>query len=234
MTILSIETSEQACSAALSCDGALVDFLENTQGPSHQETLPGMVRDLLSMADSRAIPVDAVAVSGGPGSYTGLRIGVSTAKGICYGRSIPLVGIPTLELMCVPVLLGHELPENALLCPMMDARRMEVYAAVYDRALHELRAPQADVVESGSYAEWLGRGPVYFFGSGAEKCKTLLTGATAQFIGGIRPSARHMFPLAEQRIARGQTENTAYYEPFYLKDFQAVKSTKIEQVLRPS
>lgn len=234
MTILSIETSEQACSAALSQDGALVEFLENAEGPSHQETLPKMVSDLLSTADSHAMPVDAVAVSGGPGSYTGLRIGVSTAKGLCYGRGIPLIGIPTLELLCVPVLLGHDLPDNALLCPMTDARRMEVYAAVYDRGLHELRTPGADVVESRSYAEWLDRGPVYFFGSGASKCKELLTRDTAHFIEGIRPSARYMFPLAEQRIARGRTEDVAYYEPFYLKEFQAVKSTKLEQVLRPS
>lgn len=234
MTILAIETSEQACSAALSQDGALVEFAENTQGPSHQETLPGMVRDLLSLADSHAMPVDAIAVSGGPGSYTGLRIGVSTAKGLCYGRGIPLIGIPTLELMCVPVLLSRELPDNALLCPMMDARRMEVYAAVYDRALHEQRPAQADVVENGSYAEWLGRGPVFFFGSGAEKCKETLTHESACFIDGIRPSARYMFPLAEQRIARQKTEDTAYYEPFYLKEFQAVRSTKLEQVLRKS
>lgn len=232
MTILAIETSGQACSAALSQDGALVEQLENTEGPSHQESLPGMVRDLLSFADSHAMPVEAVAVSGGPGSYTGLRIGVSTAKGVSYGLGIPLIGIPTLELMCVPVLLGCELPDDALLCPMIDARRMEVYAGVYDRALRPRREVRADVVEPGSYAEWLDRGPVYFFGSGAAKCRGTLNHPAARFLEGIRPSARHIFPLAEQRIARGQTDDTAYYEPFYLKEFRAIRSTKLDQVLR--
>ena len=120
------------------------------------------VDEALSFVDSHGMPLDAVAVSCGPGSYTGLRIGVSMAKGICYGRNLPLIGLPTLEVLCVPVLLHHDLPEDALLCPMIDARRMEVYAAVYDRALSVKREIAADIVDEHSYLEFLNEHPVYF------------------------------------------------------------------------
>lgn len=132
--ILHIETSTSACSVAVSEDGQNVFKKEDLNGPSHAVSLGVFVDEALSFADSHAMPLDAVAVSCGPGSYTGLRIGVSMAKGVCYGRNLPLIGLPTLKVQCVPVLLYHdELPEDALLCPMIDARRMEVYAAVYDR-----------------------------------------------------------------------------------------------------
>ena len=133
--ILHIETSTEACSVAVSEDGLAVFSKEDLKGPSHAVQLGVFVDEALSFVDSHGMPLDAVAVSCGPGSYTGLRIGVSMAKGICYGRNLPLIGLPTLEVLCVPVLLHHDLPEDALLCPMIDARRMEVYAAVYDRAL---------------------------------------------------------------------------------------------------
>jgi len=134
--ILHIETSTSACSVAVSEDGQNVFKKEDLNGPSHAVSLGVFVDEALSFADSHAMPLDAVAVSCGPGSYTGLRIGVSMAKGVCYGRNLPLIGLPTLKVQCVPVLLYHdELPEDALLCSMIDARRMEVYAAVYDRAL---------------------------------------------------------------------------------------------------
>ena len=165
--ILHIETSTDVCSVAVSRDGASIFSKEDFKGPSHATELGVFVDEALSFADSHAIPVDAVAVSCGPGSYTGLRIGVSMAKGICYGRSIPLIGIPTLEVMCVPVLLFRDLPEDALLCPMIDARRMEVYAAVYDRALRVKREIGADIVDENSYSDFLAERPVYFFGNGA-------------------------------------------------------------------
>ena len=134
--ILHIDTSTEACSVAVSENGAVIFHKEELEGPSHSTLLAGMVEEALSFTDNHAIPFDAVAVSSGPGSYTGLRIGVSTAKGVCYGRKLKLIAIPTLELMCVPLLLGREeLPEDALLCPMIDARRMEVYTALYTRAL---------------------------------------------------------------------------------------------------
>lgn len=153
--ILHIETSTAVCSVAVSEDGQTIFVQEDMKGPSHAVSLGVFVDEALSFIDSHAIPLDAVAVSCGPGSYTGLRIGVSMAKGICYGRNIPLIGIPTLEVLCVPVLLYHELPENALLCPMIDARRMEVYAAVYDRSLNVIRPISADIIDEDSYLDIL-------------------------------------------------------------------------------
>lgn len=222
--ILHIETSTSTCSVAVSEDGQVVFKKEDLNGPSHAVSLGVFVDEALSFADSHAMPLDAVAVSCGPGSYTGLRIGVSMAKGICYGRDLKLIGLPTLKVQCVPVLLYHdELPEDALLCPMIDARRMEVYAAIYDRALKTVRDISADIVDENSYREFLDRHPVYFFGDGAAKCKEKITHPNAHFIDGIRPLASMMFPLAEKAIAEGKYEDVAYFEPFYLKEFVAGK-----------
>ncbi|MCL1626702.1 tRNA (adenosine(37)-N6)-threonylcarbamoyltransferase complex dimerization subunit type 1 TsaB [Bacteroides caecicola] len=217
--ILHIETSTDVCSVAVSQDGASIFSKEDFNGPSHAVTLGVFVDEALSFADSHAIPVDAVAVSCGPGSYTGLRIGVSMAKGICYGRNIPLIGLPTPEVMCVPILLFHDLPEDALLCPMIDARRMEVYAVVYDRSLKAQRAISADIIDENSYAGFLAEHPVYFFGNGAEKCRSKLTHPNAHFIENINPLAKWMFPLAEKEMARENFKDVAYFEPFYLKEF---------------
>ena len=222
--ILHIETSTSVCSVAVSQDGVCIFSKEDHDGPTHAVNLGVYVDAAPSFADSHAIPVDAVAVSCGPGSYTGLRIGVSTAKGVCFGRDLKLLAIPTLELLAVPVLLEHELEDNALLCPMLEARRMEVYSAVYDRALHEVRGVGADVVDADTYKEYLDRGPVYFFGNGAPKCKDVINHPNAHFIDNIEPVARWMYPLAEKRMANGQFEDVAYFVPFYLKDFVAVKS----------
>ena len=185
------------------------------------------VDEALSFADSHAIPLDAVAVSCGPGSYTGLRIGASMAKGICFGQDLKLIAVPTLELMAVPVLLREEVEEGALLCPMIDARRMEVYSAVYDRALHEVRGIQADVVDTETYREYLDRGPVYFFGNGAEKCMEVINHPNARLIKGVEPLAKWMFPIAERRIAQEKYEDVAYFVPFYLKDFVAHQPKKL-------
>lgn len=222
--ILHIETSTSACSVAVSEDGQVVFKKEDLNGPSHAVSLGVFVDEALSFADSHAMPLDAVAVSCGPGSYTGLRIGVSMAKGVCYGRNLKLIGLPTLKVQCVPVLLYHdELPDDALLCPMIDARRMEVYAAVYDRALKPVRDIAADIVDENSYRECLDQHPVYFFGDGAAKCKEKITHPNAHFIDGIRPLASMMFPLAEKAIAEEKFEDVAYFEPFYLKEFVAGK-----------
>lgn len=226
--ILHIETSTSVCSVAVSEDGQNIFTKEDLQGPSHAVQLGVFVDEALSFVDSHAIPLDAVAVSCGPGSYTGLRIGVSMAKGICYGRNLKLIGIPTLKVQCVPVLLYHdELPDNALLCPMIDARRMEVYAAIYDRALHPVRDINADIVDEHSYTEYLEQKPVYFFGDGAAKCKEKITHPNAHFIDDIRPLAKMMFPLAEKAIAEENFKDVAYFEPFYLKEFVAGKPKKL-------
>lgn len=225
--ILHIETSTEVCSVAVSEDGLAEFKREDLQGPQHAVQLGVFVDEALSFVDSHAMPLDAVAVSCGPGSYTGLRIGVSMAKGICYGRNIPLIGIPTLEVMCVPVLLQQDLPENALLCPMIDARRMEVYAAIYDRALNVKREIAADIVDEQSYLNFLEKNPVYFFGNGAAKCRSKITHPNAYFIDDIRPLARWMFPLAEKAIARQDFKDVAYFEPFYLKEFVASMPKKL-------
>lgn len=225
--IINIETSTNVCSLTVSQDGADIFTREDHSGPNHAVKLGEFVDEGLSFADSHAIPVDAVAVSCGPGSYTGLRIGTSMAKGICYGRDVKLVAVPTLELLTVPVLLTHEIEENALLCPMIDARRMEVYAAVYDRSLKEVRGVQADVVDETTYKEYLDERPVYFFGNGAAKCMETINHPNAHLIKGIEPLSKYMYPLAEKRIAEGKFEDVAYFVPFYLKDFVAKTPRKL-------
>lgn len=226
--ILNIETSTNVCSVAVSQDGQCIFEKEDHSGPNHAEKLGTFVDEALSFTDNHAIPFDAVAVSCGPGSYTGLRIGVSMAKGICYGRGLKLIGIPTLEVLCAPVLL-HEMveEEDALLCPMLDARRMEVYAQILDRGLKEIRPIHADVVEADTYKEWLDAHPVYFFGNGAAKCKDVITHPNAHFISGIEPLAKNMMPLAEKRNANEKWEDVAYFVPFYLKDFVAKLPRKL-------
>lgn len=227
-TILSIETSTNVCSVAVAEDNHVIFHKEDFEGPSHAVQCGLFVEEALSFAESHAIPLDAVAISEGPGSYTGLRIGTSMAKGVAYGRNVPLLAIPTLQLLCVPVLLYHEyIPENSLLIPMIDARRMEVYSAVYDRTLNEIRKIQADVVEAETYIEYLNRGPVIFFGNGSDKCKNVIVHPNAFFIENIHPLASNAAPLAEQRLRRGDLASTAYFEPFYLKDFQATQSKKL-------
>lgn len=226
--ILNIETSTDVCSVAISDNGQVVFNKEDHSGPNHAVKLGVYVDEALSFIDAHGIPLEAVAVSCGPGSYTGLRIGVSMAKGICYGRDVKLISIPTLELMAVPVLLGeHPAEEDALIVPMLDARRMEVYAKVMDRALKEVRPIQADIVDAETYKEYLDRGTVYFFGNGAEKCMEVINHPNARLVKGIEPLAKNMAPLAEKRFVEGKFEDVAYFVPFYLKDFVAKMPKKL-------
>ena len=220
--ILHIETSTNVCSVAVSEDGKVIFDKADRTGNNHAEALGSFVDEAMSFADSHAIPLDAVAVSSGPGSYTGLRIGVSMAKGVCYALNLPLLSVPTLELMCVPVLLrNEEIEDEALLCPMIDARRMEVYAALYDRALKPVRGIQADVVDADTYRQWLEDRPVYFFGNGAAKCMDTINHPNAHLIEGIEPVAKWMMPLAERKMLNDIHEDVAYFVPYYLKDFVA-------------
>lgn len=226
--ILNIETSTNVCSVALSQDGVCLYEDVNMEGPYHAQVLAGYVKNAVSFADSHAIPIDAIAISKGPGSYTGLRIGVSEAKGVAYGRDAKLLSVPTLKLLTVPILLGHEeLPEDALLCPMIDARRMEVYCALYDRALNEVVQTQALVIDSDSFKDYLDKQPIYFMGNGADKCVETIQHPNAHFIKNIVPRAKNMIPLAEMAMAKEQFEDVAYFEPFYLKEFVATKSKKL-------
>ena len=226
--ILHIEASTDICSVALSQDGQV--FFERTDRNerSHAKVLAPFVEEALKNADNQGAKINAVAVSCGPGSYTSLRIASSTAKGVCYGRNIPLIAIPTTAVMCVPVLFSDELPEEALLCPMIDARRNEVYATVYDRALGVVKPTHAEVVTEESYKEFLDKGPVFFFGNGAAKCSSIITHPNAHFLDKFcHPLAKNMMPLAERAWFDERFEDIAYFEPFYLKNFVASKPKEL-------
>ena len=226
--ILNIETSTDVCSVAISDSGQVIFNKEDHSGPNHAVKLGVYVDEALDFLDSHGLPLEAVAVSCGPGSYTGLRIGVSMAKGICYGRGVKLIAVPTLELMAVPVLLGeHPEEEDALIVPMLDARRMEVYAEVLDRALKVVRPIQADIVDTDTYKEYLDQHHVYFFGNGAAKCMETINHPNAHLVEGIEPLAKNMAPLAEKRFVEGKFEDVAYFVPFYLKDFVAKMPKKL-------
>ena len=224
--ILNIETSTDVCSVAISDSGQVIFNKEDHSGPNHAVKLGVYVDEALDFLDSHGLPLEAVAVSCGPGSYTGLRIGVSMAKGIC--RGVKLIAVPTLELMAVPVLLGeHPEDEDALIVPMLDARRMEVYAEVLDRALKVVRPIQADIVDADTYKEYLDQHHVYFFGNGAAKCMETINHPNAHLVEGIEPLAKNMAPLAEKRFVEGKFEDVAYFVPFYLKDFVAKMPKKL-------
>ena len=222
--ILHIEASTEICSVALSQDGHVFFERINREERSHAKVLAPFVEEAIKVADEQGAKINAVALSSGPGSYTSLRIASSTAKGVCYGRNIPLIAIPTTAIMCVPVLFWDDLPEEALLCPMIDARRNEVYATIYDRALGVVKETHAEVVTEDSFKEFLDKGPVFFFGNGAEKCSTIIKHSNAHFLEGyLHPLAKNMMPLAERAWYDERFEDIAYFEPFYLKNFVAAK-----------
>ena len=226
MTILNIETSTTCCSAAITIDGQSVVSVENLNNANHASELPRFIEQLLATAKHNDWHLDAVALSQGPGSYTGLRIGASTAKGICYGLNIPLIPIDTLQVLCASV-PADKLPENALLSPMLDARRMEVYTALYQQAgkqLSPISEVQAMIIDADAFAETLAEQPVYFFGNGAAKCEPVITHSNAHFIEDIVPQAKYMGVLAERQELVLDVKQMAYYEPFYLKEFVAAPS----------
>lgn len=219
--ILNIETSTHVCSVALAKGGDILFERVSTEGPSHAVLLGCYVEEALSYAKKADFTIDAVAVSAGPGSYTGLRIGVSVAKGICFGSGIPLIAVPTLEILASKAVLQAN-DSDALYCPMLDARRMEVYDAVFDARLDPLKETSADIITPDTFAGYLDTGKqVYFFGNGAPKCKTVITAPNAVFIDGLDLLASDMVPLSMKACAGKQFVDVAYYEPFYLKEFVA-------------
>lgn len=219
--ILTIETATQVCSVALSADGEILFEKSSFEGPSHAVLLGVYVEEAVAAAKQRGLKLDAVAVSSGPGSYTGLRIGVSVAKGLCFGYGIPLIGIHTLDIMAATAIKQTKGEGDCLYCAMLDARRMEVYAALYDRSLQLVRETAADVVTQDTYAAYLANGKVCFFGNGAAKCKEVIASSNALFVDDIHPLAADMVALAEEAFKAGKFEDVAYFEPFYLKEFQA-------------
>jgi len=219
MIILHIETSTNVCSIALSEGGKCFFSKINTEGMNHAAMLSVFIAEAMDLLKTNSKSLDAVAVSSGPGSYTGLRIGVSTAKGLCYGLDIPLIDVSTLEVLAAPVIASVEDAENALFCPMIDARRMEVYAALYDSKGYISRKIAADIIDSDSYAEALENHVVYFFGNGADKCKATLTHPNARFLEDVVPLAENMIPIAELAFNEKKFVDVAYFVPFYLKEF---------------
>lgn len=229
MTILTIETSTQVCSAAVCIGGVPVAERISREGGNHASLLPVFVQELLDEVRQRGLRIEAVALSEGPGSYTGLRIGASTAKGLCYGLQVPLIPLSTMQVLAASAAAQHSL--KGLLCPMIDARRMEVYTAL----LHDVgvwdtdqsvrnAGVEARVVEDAGWL--LDKGEeVYYFGNGAEKCQQVLAHERLHYLPGIVPEAKYMGVLAEQVVASDyQGADVAYYEPFYLKEFQAAPS----------
>ncbi len=241
--ILNLETSTGVCSVTLSSDRAVAAARESVVEKSHAAMLTVFIRETLIETGLIVDDLSAVAVSRGPGSYTGLRIGVSVAKGICYGAGLPLIALDTLRLMALKVasmlnphrhesnggnnetekmtVLNEADSENALLCPMIDARRMEVYTALYSNEGRQVRGVSAEIIDNNSFRDIPDEQKIFFFGDGSIKCKDVISHPNAHFIPDIYPSAMQMAELSHEAFAEGKFEDTAYFEPFYLKDFIA-------------
>lgn len=213
--ILLIETSAETCSVAIACDGKIIGFQMSDEPMQHATHLPVYIETAMKLIREQNITLNAIAVSSGPGSYTGLRIGVSTAKGLCYALGCKLIALNTLKIIATA--LRQQGPANAIICPLIDARRMEVYTAMYDCNLNELSPAEAKIIDENSFAD-IDR-PIYFCGNGAEKCSTVIKNPNAQFDTTIKPIANMMVELAEEAYSNNQFEDVAYYEPFYLKEF---------------
>ncbi|WP_431132371.1 tRNA (adenosine(37)-N6)-threonylcarbamoyltransferase complex dimerization subunit type 1 TsaB [Psychroserpens mesophilus] len=220
--ILSIETSTTNCSVSLSNEGeTLVLKEDNNANYSHAESLHVFINEVIKEAKLTSKDIDAIAVSKGPGSYTGLRIGVSAAKGLCFALNIPLISVSTLHA------LAHQVNGNdGLIVPMLDARRLEVYSAIYDASYNEIRKVEAQILDDTSFSEYLEKGIVYFIGNGVEKTKKLIQHPNAVYVEGKLPSANEMSSLAYSKYKTSDIEDVAYFEPFYLKDFIALKAKK--------
>jgi tRNA threonylcarbamoyladenosine biosynthesis protein TsaB len=232
--ILCLETATEVCSVALFRDDTLLGIRESSERNVHSAMLTSFIEEVVKSANVSYHALGAIAVSMGPGSYTGLRIGVASAKGLCYALDKPLIAVPTLQAMAVGIRLEIQNLKSEIqnlkseistvFCPLIDARRMEVYSAVYDLAGEEVREVRAEIIDGFSFREYLAGHTVIFGGEGAEKCKPLLGNhPNALFVDGFRASAKFMNGIAELKFTRNQFENLAYFEPFYLKDFVAGK-----------
>ena len=222
--ILNIESSTNICSVSIARKGTIQGIKESRDEKSHASLITVFVGELLEQLHIDSSDLDAVAVSKGPGSYTGLRIGVSAAKGISYGAGIKLIGIPTLQALAYGVILKFSAlrsRKDILLCPMIDARRMEVYTALYTNANILYKEISAEIIHPGIFADILKQNEIWFFGNGSGKCKDLIQHPNARFIEGIEPSSSWIARLAEKAFRKKQFEDIAYFEPFYLKDFIA-------------
>ncbi len=220
--ILNIETSTKNCSVSISKDSEIIGLKElNTGGYSHAEMLHPFINEVMKNAKLSFNDLDAISVGKGPGSYTGLRIGVSAAKGLCFANDLPLIAINSLEILAASCRI-----DEGLIVPMIDARRMEVYSAVFDIENSLIRETRAEIIDENSFIEYLSQEPLYFLGDGAEKCKDVIISSNAIFIDDKFPSAKFMGQLSEDRFNNSQFENVAYFEPYYLKDFVVTPQKK--------
>ena len=234
--ILHIETSENICSVAISKEQNLLASREISDNHSHASKLGVITNEVMKECKISFSDLNAIAVSKGPGSYTGLRIGVSFAKGLCYALNIPLIGISTLEALCHGYIHSHLYrkshlcaEQNIHFCPVIDARRMEVYSCLIDKDGKPCTSVTAKIIDTGSFHETLERGPVVFIGSGAHKCQKVIRHDNAFFEPDFLPRAHFLIPLALKAYSEGHFEDSAYFEPFYLKDF--VATTPKEKVI---
>lgn len=222
--ILNIETATKNCSVSLAQDGVILALVElNENNFSHAEKLHTFILETLKNAEKKMQDIDAVAVSSGPGSYTGLRIGVSAAKGLCFALDKPLISITTLSSLANAIVVD----KGDLIVPLLDARRMEVYSAVYSFEKKLIREIQAQIIDENSFSEYLENGKTYFLGDGALKCKENIHHENAIFLEGYFPSAKEMVGLSFEKFINNDFEDVAYFEPFYLKDFVAIKPKKL-------
>lgn len=223
--ILQIETATQVCSVALSIDGNTISIKEEHGQNIHASHVTLFIEEVLKASGLTYQELDAVAVSKGPGSYTGLRIGVSTAKGLCYALEKPLIAIETLEMMAAGFQIENPAYDD-LICPMIDARRMEVYTAVFNASLKIINATAAKIIDETSFADLLAKNKITFLGDGAAKCAETLNHHNADFSNQNYNTARYMSALANQAYHQGNFEDVAYFEPFYLKDFVVTQPKK--------
>ena len=228
--ILCIETGTDICSVGIARDGELMSLRESDQGRDHAKQVAVFVDELLRETGVKPDELDAVAVGMGPGSYTGLRIGVSFAKGLCYGLNIPLLAVGSLEALTDVAIKDYEAGiiqvegwDEALLCPMVDARRMEVYTQIFNSRCESQSEVSAEIITEDSFSQWRAKGKLVIFGNGAAKCQEMLPDAI--YID-VAPSARGLTRIAHQLFEAGKTEDIAYFEPFYLKDFVVIPSKK--------
>jgi tRNA threonylcarbamoyladenosine biosynthesis protein TsaB len=227
--ILNIESSTTLCSVSLGKNGHCLDHRSFNEGYSHAEKLAPFIADILAANNLKASDLDAIAVSSGPGSYTGLRIGHSLAKGLCFSASKPLISVPTLQLMCLnkEVRAKVNFYKDVLLCPMLDARRMEVYTCTYDIGLKEVSKTQAKILDEESFRDELAKEAVLFFGPGSEKVKTVVDSKSAYYVEDVWPSAEDMCLLSQTKFEAQEFEDVAYCEPFYLKEFMTTTPKKL-------
>lgn len=236
--LLSLETSSHVCSVALHQNEQLLIAKHNNIPQSTASELAPMIESVLRETGHITKEISAIIVSAGPGSYTGLRIGVATAKGLCYALQIPLISVNTLELLARQFISSHHKLETSpsllekigselLLCPMLDARRMEVYCMLLNSSLDVVEPTQAKIIDDESFAVQLINQPIYFFGDGSDKCKDILTHPNAHFISGILPLASSLGEMGYLKWKASQFEDVSAYEPFYLKDFMIKKPNLI-------